>query len=193
MNRLGKLFFKYRSYTPIPFLVLMLVFFNGTIPSMIIGALLVAVGEIIRIWGISYVGEKSRITKSIIVDELVIEGPYAYVRNPLYVGNIIIYFGFAVFSFALFPYLLIITMLWFSFQYRMIAIVEEEHLMNQFGNLYAKYKNGVPRFIPRFSPFNLEQKKRITPFLDVALKSERRTFQAIITVAVISIIIYVAN
>ena len=75
----------------------------------------------------------------------------------------------------------------------MIISAEEDHLLTQFGNLYAKYKNGVPRFIPRFSPFKLEQRKKITPFLDVALKSEKRTFQAIITVAVISIIIYVVN
>ena len=59
-NDIRRLIFKYRSYTPIPFLLVMIWFAEPTVLSLVIGFAVVFVGELIRFWGVSIVGEMSR-------------------------------------------------------------------------------------------------------------------------------------
>jgi len=97
--------FKIRSYTPIPFVVVMLIFYNGNALSWIIGSIVLVSGELLRLWGVTYAGSLTRTTTTVKANQLVTSGPFAYVRNPLYIGNILMYVGFGIISFALFPYL----------------------------------------------------------------------------------------
>ena len=113
MSKLSSDIFKYRSYTPIPFLLLMVIFQNPSIQTILIGLVFVLLGEFFRLWGVSYAGSETRTTGSVGGTYLVVSGPYAYVRNPLYLGNILLYCGVGVMSNALFPYLLIVAFLFF--------------------------------------------------------------------------------
>ena len=122
---IGKLVFKYRGYTPIPFLIVMLIFAESTIESLIGGFLLVMVGEFFRFWGICYAGAETRTTGRVGGSYLIISGAFAYVRNPLYLGNIITYLGIGIMSMALFPYLQIIALIYFYVQYYLIINEEE--------------------------------------------------------------------
>ena len=88
MNDIATKIFKYRSYTPIPFVILMLIFENATITSLLIGFVIALFGELIRLWGVSWAGSETRTTGGVGGTYLVISGPFAHVRNPLYVGNI---------------------------------------------------------------------------------------------------------
>jgi protein-S-isoprenylcysteine O-methyltransferase Ste14 len=77
---------------------------------------------------------------------LVIRGPYHYVRNPMYAGGILILIGEALLfgSAALTIYTFFI---WLAF-HLFIVLYEEPHLRKRFGPDYEAYTNKVPRWIP---------------------------------------------
>jgi len=190
-QKFAQLVFKNRSYTPIPFLVLMVLFEQATIWSLIFGFLISLIGEAIRLWGVSWAGSETRTTGNVGGTYLIISGPFAYVRNPLYVGNILIYLGFGIMSLALFPYLQIIAMLFFIFQYNLIVEEEEQYLKRTYGKQYEKYFAAVPRFFPRLTPYrdiSVEQ----PPFnIKAGLRSERRTHQALFGVSLFLVIKFI--
>jgi len=182
--------FKYRSYTPIPFLVLMLLFRAPNIYSLIIGFAVAASGELIRLWGVSYAGSETRTTGPVGGTYLVISGPFAHVRNPLYVGNILLYMGIGIMSMALFPYLQIAAFVFFYMQYKFIVNEEEAYLKKAFGGQYEEYYENVPRFLPRLSAYKNHQVTQPKYNIAAGLKSERRTLQAFSIVSLTIIIIW---
>lgn len=182
--------FKNRSYTPIPFLILMLIFQKVSMLSLIIGLPIALLGTFFRFWGISYAGSETRTTGTVGGTYLIISGAFAYVRNPLYLGNILMYLGIGIMSMALFPYLQIAALFFFYWQYSIIIGEEEKFLKQKFGEQFEEYISAVPRFIPRFTPYknkNVEQ-----PPLNIkgAVKSEIRTWQAFISVIILLLVIY---
>lgn len=166
--------FTLRSYTPIPFLILGLVFGHPTITSLIAGVLVSGLGEAIRFWGVGHATSETRVTGSVGASRLVVSGPFGYVRNPLYVGNMLLYTGFGVM--ANIPWLIVLTLAWFIFQYWMIVSREEEFLAGKFGQEYDAYRKSVPKFFPRFTPY--ERGREVVIQWGIAIRSERRTFQA---------------
>lgn len=191
MDELKANIFKYRSYTPIPFLILMVIFQEPTFLSIFIGLLLAVSGEFIRFWGVSYAGSETRTTGAVGGTYLIISGPFAYVRNPLYVGNMLMYVGIGVMSMALFPYLQIVALGYFIFQYWLIVQEEENYLRNYFGKDYDIYYLQVPRFIPRLTPFKNFGLEQPTFNKDSGLKSETRTLQAFGIVVLIILVTYI--
>jgi protein-S-isoprenylcysteine O-methyltransferase Ste14 len=80
--------------------------------------------------------------------ELVVTGPYRYVRNPIYVGVLSIFLG----HFLWFGYwaLLIYTMFAFIGVHFFVVLYEEPTLKRKFGATYNDYLKKVPRWIPKF-------------------------------------------
>ncbi len=190
MNNFATKIFKYRSYTPIPFLILTLVFQNATQSSLIVGFSIALLGELFRMWGVSYAGSETRTTGGVGGTYLVVSGAYAFVRNPLYLGNILLYLGFGIASMALFPYLQIFAFLFFYMQYIIIIKEEEKYLSQRFMPYYNGYRNFVPRLMPNFIKYRnpgVEQ----PPFnFKAGLKSETRTLQAIALIIFLILIRY---
>ncbi len=81
-------------------------------------------------------------------------------------------------SYALFPYLQIIALLFFMFQYHLIVKEEEEYLRKTYGKSYEDYVNNVPRFLPRLSSYKAENVEQPIFKLKAGLRSEKRTLQA---------------
>jgi protein-S-isoprenylcysteine O-methyltransferase Ste14 len=188
MSDFAKNIFKYRSYTPIPFVIVMLVFENANIWGLVFGFAIALCGELIRLWGVSWAGSETRTTGDVGGTYLIVSGPFSYVRNPLYVGNILMYLGIGFMSFALFPYLQIIALAFFLFQYSTIVKEEEGYLKKTFGLDYETYSKNVRRFLPRLSAYkelNITQPKFN---LSRGLKSERRTLQAF-SIVILTILI----
>lgn len=78
--------------------------------------------------------------------ELATTGPYAYTRNPLYLGSILIAFGFAVAAYN--PWIVLALVVLFLAIYWPVILGEEDYLREHFPG-YAEYAARVPRILPR--------------------------------------------
>lgn len=190
MSAIASKIFKYRSYTPIPFLLVMFFFANPNVWSILMGLIIAFSGEAIRIWGVSWAGSETRTTSEVGGSFLVISGPFAYVRNPLYVGNILMYTGLGIMSFALFPFLQILGLIFFYFQYKLIVQQEELYLEKTYGNDYENYRQSVPSFFPKLKAYKVDGLKQPEYILSKGLRSEKRSLQAFGFVAFTIIILW---
>jgi hypothetical protein len=100
------------------------------------------------------------------------------------------YTGIGIMSFALFPYLQIVGLLFFSLQYHLIVSEEEGYLRNTFGKQYEDYTANVPRFFPRLSSYKVSKIERPDFSWKEGFKSETRTLQAFGFIIVTLIIIW---
>jgi len=82
--------------------------------------------------------------------ELTTTGPYAYTRNPLYLGSILIAIGFIVAARNL--WIALATILMFVVIYLPVIRAEESYLRSVFAG-YDEYAARVPRFFPRLTPY----------------------------------------
>jgi protein-S-isoprenylcysteine O-methyltransferase Ste14 len=80
--------------------------------------------------------------------EFVAKGPYAYVRNPMYVGGIILLAGFGLYQHS--PSIVILTILLFGIVHSLVILYEEPTLEQMFGKSYTEYKRHTNRWIPKF-------------------------------------------
>jgi protein-S-isoprenylcysteine O-methyltransferase Ste14 len=111
----------------------------------LLGAALVAAGEVMRLWSVRHIGVISR-TRSERLGPLVATGPFALVRNPLYLGNILLWIGFAVAARLLWLVPLFTAVL--AFEYHAIVRWEERLLDARLGESYRAYAAQVPRWLP---------------------------------------------
>ena len=145
--RLGARLFRNRSWLPVPFLLVPLLW-SGT-PSRdtwIIGGVLVLLGELVRVAGVAAAGTVTR-RRSREVQRLVTYGAFAWCRNPLYVGNFLAWMGFTVISGVL--WVLPVAAVLFAVEYSLIVRYEEGVLESIFGAEYLAYKGRTPRWIGR--------------------------------------------
>ncbi len=193
MSKIASKFFSYRSYTPVPFLLIMFFFEDANVWSLIAGLIIALAGEMIRLWGVSWAGSETRTTGTVGGTYLIISGPFAHVRNPLYVGNILLYLGMGIMSFAIFPYLQIVALLFFFIQYHYIVSEEEGYLKKTYGQAYTDYVKNVPRFFPRLTKYKVDNVEQPEFDLKAGLKSEKRTLQAFVFVAVTIFLIWLVR
>lgn len=119
------------------------------------GLPLALAGEALRCWAVGYSGVTTR-ADHVTAPALTTAGPYAYVRNPLYVGNFLTALGFTIaFTGGLagpkragLAALGLGTMLGV---YAAIVPLEETYLREKFGTAFDDYVARVPRLIPRTS------------------------------------------
>ncbi len=84
-------------------------------------------------------------------EKLVVTGPYRYVRNPMYVAVLAVILGQALLcgDWRLIVYG---AAVWLAF-HGFTAGYEEPHLEKTFGEQYRAFRAGVPRWIPRLTPW----------------------------------------
>jgi protein-S-isoprenylcysteine O-methyltransferase Ste14 len=100
--------------------------------------------------GYAYI-KRGGLNKKVYAKNLVTEGMFGVCRNPLYVGNMLIYAG--IFVMHGHPLVLVLGIALYAFMYQCIVLAEERFLEGKFGEGYAAYCADVPRWIPRFSRF----------------------------------------
>ena len=180
-------FFKYRSYTPIPIGIMILYFARPNSFHLVLGAVLLLAGESVRMWAVSYAGGITR-TRKMGAPELCSSGPYAFVRNPLYLGNMTMYLGVVFIAGAANVYLMAsTTVAFFLIQYSLIISLEEETLKGLFEASYKEYKKNVPAIFPRLTPWKNPDKRR-PQTLYKTIKTEKRTLQNVIFILTLIIL-----
>jgi len=118
---------------------LLVIFAKPKLPGMWIGMVLILLGEGIRIWAAGHLQKNEVLT---------VTGPYAYVKNPLYIGSIFITTGFSIMADNI--YLLAAAFFMFCFHYIPYKKkVEGDRLKNRFGSQYEDYDEKVPEYLPR--------------------------------------------
>jgi protein-S-isoprenylcysteine O-methyltransferase Ste14 len=111
-------------------------------PLMLPGAMLVVLGSATRVWAAGHLLKSER---------LAVDGPFAYVRNPLYLGSLLILLGYCTLSGRAWSYPVFLGL--FALFYFPTIKWEEGFLGGKFGEEYQDYRRRVPyRLIPRLSP-----------------------------------------
>ncbi len=177
-QKIGNVFFKIRSFTPILFILVLLYFAEPRLQTAIIGMSFITLGESLRIWAVGYAGATTRARTLGAARELVTTGPYRYVRNPLYIGNFLLSFGVCLFANVY--WLIPVFILGYGLQYLPIIAVEERYLFASCGSVYHTYQAKVQRFLPRLHPYPYPSPHDFS--WARALKSEKRTLTAIAVV-----------
>jgi len=145
--RIGAMLFRNRSWLPVVFIAVpLLVPGHMSAVGWIVGALVIVTGEWVRLAGVAAAGTVTR-RRSRNVQRLVTYGVFRWVRNPLYVGNFLIWMGFTIISGVY--WFLPIAIVVFALEYSLIVRYEEGVLESIFGGEYLTYKQSTPRWFPR--------------------------------------------
>ena len=116
----------------------------------VLSAVLVLLGLGIRALADGFAGRHTR-TEEIEAPRLSTGGPYSFVRNPIYVGSMVLGLGMAGLLaswIALIPYLAVFAVFYFA-----VIPAEEQFLRKTFGRQYEEYCQNVPRMRPRVTPW----------------------------------------
>jgi len=102
------------------------------------------VGVAVRAWASGHIVKN---------EQLVVTGPYAHTRNPLYFGSFLIGAGFAI---AAHWALLLVVIAFWAFVYAPTMERERVNISDRFPEAYAAYSKNVPVFVPRVTPWREE-------------------------------------
>ena len=159
-----------RIRVPLGFLfaIVFLVFAAPTVLSLMIGGVIAGIGVAIRGWASGHIRKAS---------VLAVSGPYAYTRNPLYVGSFILGVGFTVAAGVW--WLAVLFSVLFIGIYLPVMSVETEDIRRIFGDDFDEYEKNVPLLIPRFTPW-----KKTGVKFDFQLYLRYREYRAAIGTAI---------
>ena len=119
----------------------------------IIGIVTMTVGSILILICVIFFVIKGKGTPAVFdpPTEFVAAGPYAYVRNPMYIGGVILLVGFGLYHLSLSILVLaIILIVVFHF---FVVLVEEPNLERLFGKSYLDYKKKINRWLPKLKHY----------------------------------------
>lgn len=167
---LSKFLQKYRVLAGFVASAIFIVYCRPTIPTLAAGAAVATLGILLRAWALGHLKKERRLDTS---------GPYAYTRNPLYLGTFIIAVGFGIASGVWWLFLLLFAFILSI--YFPVIYVEAEELESWLGDEYREYAANVPLLFPRLTPW-----KKTERDFDFQLYLRHREYHAAIglTVAV---------
>jgi protein-S-isoprenylcysteine O-methyltransferase Ste14 len=123
----------------------------------------------IRVWGASYLRAAVVWNPDALDHRLIVAGPFRYLRDPLYLGTILLAVGFGLlappsgFAFIVGANLILVSLL----------VREETALMRvRYGATYDAYRAAVPSLIPRFTAATVPGSETVKPSLAQGLRSE---------------------
>ena len=139
-----------RFRVPLGFLfgIVFLIFARPSMLTLAIGGAVALLGILIRAWASGHIRKNKT---------LAVSGPYAFTRNPLYLGSFILGVGFTIASGVWWLALLFIAL--FLGIYLPVMRVEAKELTGIFGAEYQEYAGKVPLLFPRFTPFTASETK----------------------------------
>ncbi len=124
----------------------LLVAAQPTPASLVLGAIPILAGELLRIWATGHLHKN---------DELTVTGAYAFLRHPLYSGTLLIATGFAIASHSLLVLLLyaVFALGFFGYYLPYKNRIEGARLESLYGEAYRRYAVAVPSLVPRLHAY----------------------------------------
>ncbi len=144
MNLPGSFFMRWRVRLGYPLAVVVLWFSRPTPRSILLGGLVGLLGLLLRSYAAGYLHKHEVLT---------VAGPYAYTRNPLYLGSAILALGAGMATKSCFS--AAILLFYFATFYSIVMRREEGELRLCYGPSFEEYARAVPLFFPRPRPAKL--------------------------------------
>ena len=141
----GAFFMRWRVRLGYPLAAVVLGFSRPTPRSILLGGIVGLFGLWLRAYAAGYLQKQEVLT---------VTGPYAFTRNPLYLGSSILALGAAIATRSWISAFLLI--LYFAIFYSMVMRREEKELRMSHGTAFEEYARAVPLFFPRLRPAKLE-------------------------------------
>jgi protein-S-isoprenylcysteine O-methyltransferase Ste14 len=129
---------------PVYLLAIGLIWWAKPVPALFVAGLVATLaGEAIRVWAAGHLYKNERVTTS---------GPYAFVKNPLYLGTLLIMVGLCIMASNW--VLLAIGLAVFAVYYAPFKQRRESgRLRERFGESWTRYDRAVPGYLPRLTPY----------------------------------------
>src|SRR6202035_2618633 len=144
MNSPGSFFVRWRVRLGYPLAIAVLLFARPQPRSILYGGLVGLVGLALRAWAAGYLHKQEVLT---------VTGPYAYTRNPLYLGSAVLAMGLAIATRSWVSSILLGA--YFTVFYSIVMRREENELRSRHAEDLDRYAAAVPLFFPRLSPTKL--------------------------------------
>jgi protein-S-isoprenylcysteine O-methyltransferase Ste14 len=144
MSAAGKFVVRWRVRLGYPLAIVVVFLSRPTPRNILLGALVGAAGLCVRAYAAGYLYKQEVLT---------VTGPYAYTRNPLYLGSAILALGVAITTRSWISALLLIA--YFALFYSIVMQREANELHVRYGASFEEYARTVPLFIPRLSAAKL--------------------------------------
>lgn len=129
-----------------PLAIAVLFFSHPTPRSILAGALVGAMGLWLRAFAAGYLHKQEVLTVS---------GPYAYTRNPLYLGSAILTLGAGIAAHSWIS--AVILFVYFALVYFIVMRREEKELQLRHGVAFEEYARTVPLFVPQLTAAKVPQ------------------------------------
>ncbi|HYE74508.1 MAG TPA: isoprenylcysteine carboxylmethyltransferase family protein [Blastocatellia bacterium] len=138
--------------------------------SLMIGVPVALCGVAIRAWASGHLRKNA---------ELAVSGPYAYTRNPLYLGSFVMAVGCAICGGNWWIGAILIA--FFLLIYIPVMQAEAAHMHHLFPNSFAAYERRVPLLFPRLTPYEKGEARNF----DSSLYLKYREYRALIGLSVV--------
>lgn len=147
--------------------------------SLIAGGILVVLGEAVRLWASGHLNRNNEVTTS---------GPYAYVRDPLYLGRLLLLIGLSVMAWGYSLLILLAGLAVFFYDYMPRKYRQEVTRLEQlFGEEYREYAAYTRSLIPRLKPYPKANPRGWN--IDLFWNENREQFFLIMVVAIAILLI----
>ncbi|MCS6885789.1 MAG: methyltransferase [Acidobacteriota bacterium] len=145
---------------------------SPTAMSIATGTAVALLGLVVRAWACGHLRKN---------EQLATDGPYAYTRNPLYLGSFLLGLGLvlAANKFILF----VIYVFFYLTVYWPVMLAEQEVMYNLFPEAYSEYALRVPLFFPRLKPWPGRNKGNFDVKLYLRYREYRALFGTLLTLA----------
>ncbi len=144
MSLPGSFFMRWRVRLGYPLAVVVLWFSSPTPRSILVGGLVGVPGLFLRAYAAGFLRKHEALT---------VAGPYAYTRNPLYLGSAILALGAGIASKSWLS--VAILLIYFVIFYSSVIRREEKELHMRHGAAFEEYSRRVPLFLPSLKPAKL--------------------------------------
>jgi protein-S-isoprenylcysteine O-methyltransferase Ste14 len=134
-------FARWRVRLGYPLAVVVLWLARPTLQSILAGAVVGAIGLWVRAGAAGHLHKQEVLT---------VTGPYAFTRNPLYLGSFILMIGAAIAAHSWWSALMLSA--YFALFYSFVMRREERELYQHHGEAFQEYARSVPLFFPRLTP-----------------------------------------